>query len=143
MDLIINSSLIIPAKEISWRFSRSSGSGGQNINKTDSRVEVIFDIDRSRKLNADQKQILHKQLKKKIVDGCICIAVQEKRTQYQNRQIALNKLASILLNALKTKPKARKLTKPTRASAKRRLESKKKRGALKKSRLSRIDKNYE
>ena len=143
MDLIINSSLMIPANEISWRFSRSSGSGGQNINKTDSRVEIIFDIDRSKKLNPYQKHNIHNQLKKKVVNGCICITVQEKRTQYQNRQIALTKLASVLLNALKAKPKARKITKPPRASKKRRLESKKKRGALKKSRLSKIDKDFE
>ena len=101
MNLIINSQLDIPANEIQWRFSRSSGSGGQNVNKTDSRVEIIFDVSESRALTPYQKHIISSQDETKLVNGCICIAVQDKRTQYQNRQLVLSMLAPTLLELLK------------------------------------------
>ena len=139
MDLTINSKLVIPSNELQWRFSRSSGAGGQNVNKIDSRVEIVFDINSSRVLTPFQKLRINAQLKKKIVQGCICIAVQEKRTQYQNRQLALTKLASILKNSLKPPAKARIGTRPTKASQKRRVESKKKRGEVKKNRQYKVE----
>mgnify|MGYP001318303048 CR=1 FL=1 len=139
MDLTINSKLVIPSKELQWRFSRSSGAGGQNVNKLDSRVEIVFDINTSRVLTPFQKLRINAQLKKKIVQGCICIAVQEKRTQYQNRQLALTKLASILKNSLKPPAKTRIGTRPTKASQKRRVESKKKRGEVKKNRQYKVE----
>ena len=139
MNLIINSKLKIPASEIQWRFSRSSGSGGQNVNKTDSRVEIIFNVFESKTLTPYQKHRISIQAEIKLINGCICIAVQDKRTQYQNRQLALSRLASILRELLKPPPKKRRETKPTRSSQRKRVESKKKRGELKKSRQSKID----
>ncbi len=139
MDLIINSKLVVPSQEISWRFSRSSGVGGQNVNKLDSRVEIIFKIERSKVLSAYQKFRIKEQYKKKLVNGCICIAVEDKRSQYQNRQLARARLASILRDLLKAPPKKRVETKPTFSSQRKRLDSKKKRGELKKKRLTRID----
>ena len=139
MILVINSKLQIPANEIKWRFSRSSGSGGQSVNKTDSRVEIIFDVSESKALNPYQKHRIASQSKIKIVNGCICIAVQNKRTQYQNRQLALNRLASILRDLLQPLPKKRRKTIPTRSSQRKRIESKKKRGELKKNRQSKSD----
>ena len=134
MDLTINSRLIIPSNELKWRFSRSSGAGGQNVNKIDSRVEIIFDVKNSRVLTPFQKFRINSQFKGKIVQGCLCIAVQEKRTQYQNRKLALSKLASILKDGLKPQSKSRIGTKPTKASQRERVRSKKKRGEVKKNR---------
>ena len=139
MNLTINTKLEIPVNEIQWRFSRSSGAGGQNVNKTDSRVEIVFNVSESKTLTPYQKHRISIQNEVKLRNGCICIAVQEKRSQYQNRQLALSRLASILRELLKSPPKKRKETKPTRSSQRKRVESKKKRGELKRNRQSKID----
>ncbi len=134
MDLIITSRLVIPSRELKWRFSRSSGPGGQKVNKTNSRVEIIFNIEESKVLNDYQKKVLTKKLKNKLVNNCICLAVQEERNQLLNRQIAIIRISSVIRNSLKNSYKVRKATKPSKASQNRRLESKKKRGELKKNR---------
>ncbi len=139
MNIRINTNLVIPANEIDWRFSRSSGSGGQNVNKTDSRVEIIFNVSESKTLTPYQKHRIFLQNEVKLTNDCICIAVQNRRTQYQNRQLALNRLASTLRELLKPPPKKRRQTIPTRSSQKKRVDSKKKRGELKKSRQSKIN----
>ncbi|CAE18808.1 Class I peptide chain release factor [Prochlorococcus marinus subsp. pastoris str. CCMP1986] len=134
MDLIITSRLVIPSKELKWRFSRSSGPGGQKVNKTNTRVEIIFNIEESKVLNDYQKKVLTKKLKTKLVNNCICLAVQEERNQLLNRQIAIKRISSVIRNSLKNSSKIRKATKPSKASQNRRLDSKKKRGELKKNR---------
>ena len=134
MDLIITSRLVIPSRELKWRFSRSSGPGGQKVNKTNTRVEIIFNIKESKVLNDYQKKVLTKKLKTKLVNNCICLAVQEERNQLLNRQIAIIRISSIIRNSLKNSSKIRKATKPSKASQNRRLDSKKKRGELKKNR---------
>ena len=139
MNLRINTKLEIPANEIHWRFSRSSGAGGQNVNKTDSRVEIVFNVSESKTLTPYQKHRISLQDEVKLINGSICIAVQDKRTQYQNRQLALNRLAAILRDLLKAPPKQRRETIPTRSSQRKRVESKKKRGELKRTRQSKID----
>ncbi len=139
MNLKINSNLEIPSNEIKWRFSRSSGAGGQNVNKTDSRVEIVFDVSESKALSLYQKHKISVQNEIKLINGSICIAVQDKRTQYQNRKLALSRLASILRELLKPPPKKRRKTIPTRSSQKKRVETKKQRGELKRKRQSKID----
>ena len=134
MDLKITKTLVIPSNEIKWRFSRSSGPGGQNVNKIESRVEIIFDLEDSKVLNDYQKEILKRNLKNKLVNNSLRLAVQEHRNQLQNRQLALMKLSSIIKDGLNKQFKFRKSTKPTKASQKKRVEFKKKRGELKKSR---------
>ena len=136
MNLTINSNLAIPVTEIQWRFSRSSGGAGQNVNKTDSRVEIVFNVSESKTLTPYQKHRISIQDELKLTNGCICIAVQDKRTQYQNRKLALSRLSSTLIGLLKPPPKKRKETIPTRSSQRKRVESKKKRGELKKRRQS-------
>ena len=136
MDLTINSRLVIPSRELQWRFSRSSGPGGQGVNTTDSRVELVFDINRSSVIGTFHKQRLLERLKSRCVNGCLNIVVKEERSQYQNRQLALVRLAELLREGLKPPPKPRKATKPTRASQKRRVTAKKHRGALKQTRQS-------
>ena len=134
MNLKITKKLVIPSNEINWRFSRSSGPGGQNVNKIESRVEIIFDLEDSKVLNDYQKEILKRNLKNKLVNNSLRLAVQEHRNQLLNRQLALMKFRSIIKNALNKPFKLRKSTKPTKASQKKRVEFKKKRGELKKSR---------
>ena len=100
MDLKITKTLVIPSNEIKWRFSRASGPGGQNVNKIESRVEIIFDLEDSKVLNDFQKEILKRNLKNKLVNNSLRLAVQEHRNQLLNRQLALMKFSSILKNAL-------------------------------------------
>ena len=134
MDLKITKKLVIPSNEIKWRFSRASGPGGQNVNKIESRVEIIFNLEDSKVLNDYQKAILKFNLKNKLVKNSLCLSVQEHRNQLLNRQLALMKLSSIMKDALNKPFKLRKTTKPTKASKEKRIEFKKKRGELKKSR---------
>ena len=134
MDLTINPHLVIPYNEMKWRFSRSSGPGGRGVNTTDSRVELVFDIKRSSVIDPFHKQLLLQKYANRCINGCLNIVVQEERSQYQNRQLALARLAYLLREGLKPLPKPRKATKPTRASQKRRINAKKHRGALKQKR---------
>ena len=134
MDLQITKTLVIPSNEIKWRFSRSSGPGGQNVNKIESRVEIIFNLEDSKVLNDYQKAILKINLKNKLVRNYLCLAVQEHRNQLLNRQLALMKFSSIIKDGLNKPFKIRKFTKPTKASQKKRVEFKRKHGELKKSR---------
>ena len=92
MNLRINTKLEIPDNEIKWRFSRSSGAGGQNVNKTDSRAEIVFNVSESKALTPYQKYRISIQDQVKLSNGCICIAVQDKRTQYQNRPVSYTHL---------------------------------------------------
>ncbi len=134
MEIIIHPNLVIPSNEIQWCFSRASGPGGQNVNKNDTRVEIIFDIDKSKVLNSIQKYRLKEKLKRQLAKGCIRIAIQDKRAQYQNREIAILRLGELIKENIISPRKARKRTKPTKASQSRRLDSKKKRGQVKQSR---------
>ena len=79
MDLKITKTLVIPSNEIKWRFSRSSGPGGKNVNKIESRAEIIFNLEDSKVLNDYQKAILKINLKNKLVKNSLCLAVQEHR----------------------------------------------------------------
>ena len=116
MDLKITKTLVIPSKEIKWRFSRSSGPGGQNVNKIESRVEIIFNLEDSKVLNDYQKEILKRNLKNKLVNNSLRLAVQEHRNQLLNRQLALIKFSSIIKNAFNKPFKLRKYTQPTKLS---------------------------
>ena len=134
INLIINPELVIPSNELNWRFSRSSGSGGQNINKTDTRVELSFNIENSRVLNSNQKDQIAKQLEGMIIKDTITVVTQEHRTQYKNRMLALIRLKMIIEKALRALPKTRKATKPTKSSQKKRLDTKKRIGEKKQNR---------
>lgn len=110
---------------ISFRTSRSSGPGGQNVNKVSSRVELLFDFLRSDALTEDEKNIISKKLQKYITeDNSIQVFSQESRSQLNNKEIALNKLLNLLKNALAIQ-KPRKPTRPGRKAVEKRLESKK------------------
>ena len=142
MNLEITQELSIPINEIQWRFSRSSGPGGQNINKTESKVEIIFNIKKSKALNSSQKNLLLEELKNKIVNGYISIKCQEKRSQLKNRELAIQRLISLLKETIIKEEKIRKISRPTKSSQKRRVESKKKRGELKKNRNNKLEQDF-
>ena len=136
-DLRLTPTLVIGAAELAWRFSRSSGPGGQNVNTTDSRVELVFDLAASEALPPALQTRALQRLEGKLVEGCVVIAASEHRSQWQNRVAAQRRLVELLLEAIKPPPPPRRATRPTRGSVQRRLAAKKQRGAIKGQRGSR------
>jgi len=135
-DLAVTASVVVPSSALSWRFSRSSGPGGQGVNTADSRVELsVAPIDLPG-LTDDQRARLGARLGNRLVDGVLTIAASEHRQQLRNRQAARERLAAVLRAALAPPPPSRRRTKPTRGSQERRIEAKKQRGQLKKQRRS-------
>ncbi len=121
-------------KELKFRTSRSGGPGGQSVNKTETRVEVMFDIAASKALSESQKEIIKIKLGNRISSSnIISLAVSEKRGQLENKGLEINRLHSILEDAL-TPEKRRIPSKPSKASKTRRIESKNRRSELKSSR---------
>ncbi|TFB60636.1 aminoacyl-tRNA hydrolase [Cryobacterium sp. Hz7] len=134
MDLEVSPALIIPERELGWRFSRSSGPGGQHVNTSDSRVELIWSVAESEKLSDDQRMRLLARLAKRLVDGAITVTASERRSQLRNRELALAKLADIVAAGLAPDAPIRRPTKPTRGSGRRHLAAKQQRSATKKQR---------
>ena len=135
-DLVVNKRLVIPARELQWRFSRASGPGGQGVNTTDSRVELLLDLEACSVLGPVRRARLLERLGSRLSDGCLRVVAAEERSQWQNRQVAMARLSDLLRDALKPPPPSRKATRPGRGAVKRRLEAKKKRGDLKRQRRS-------
>ena len=135
-DLHVTGDLVVPAAALGWRFSRSSGPGGQGVNTADSRVELsVAPLDLPG-LSESRRQRMAQRLGSRLVDGVLTIAAGEHRQQLRNRQAARERLAAVLRAALAPPPPARRRTKPTRGSQERRIEAKKQRGQLKKQRRS-------
>jgi ribosome-associated protein len=139
MDIIINSQLIIPQAEVQYRTARSSGPGGQHVNKNETQVELLFDVAHSPSLSDFQQQRILSKLKN-IIDseGVLHLTSQSERSQLRNREIVTARFQEVLAAALRV-PKKRRPTKPTAASKARRLESKKRRGQIKQLRRSTPD----
>jgi ribosome-associated protein len=136
-DLRLSERWVIPAAELRWRFSRSSGPGGQNVNTTDSRVELLFDLAATPSLPPHLLARALRRLEPRLVEGCVVIAASEHRSQWQNRVAAQRRLVELLQEAIKPPPPSRRPTKPTRGSVQRRLAAKKQRGAVKQQRQGR------
>ena len=123
--LAVNDSLSIPRNELDVRVSRSSGSGGQHVNKTSSRVEIFWNIPASRALTDEQRtRLLDKLSSRLTTEGSIRVVASDMRSQSRNRDLAEERLAELVRRALVV-PRKRKPTKPTRAAKEARLESKK------------------
>ena len=133
-QLAVNDSFSIPRSELDVRVSRSSGAGGQHVNKTSSRVEIFWSIRDSRALSEDQRERLLGKLSSRLTsDGSVRVVASDMRSQTRNRELAEERLAELVRRALVI-PKKRRATKPTHASKEARLESKKLRSHKKKLR---------
>ncbi|MEW1955339.1 alternative ribosome rescue aminoacyl-tRNA hydrolase ArfB [Terrabacter sp. NPDC080008] len=126
--------LVIPAIELVERFSRSSGPGGQGVNTTDSRVELVFEPGTSVALAPAQRDRLAAALAHRLVGGRVTVVASEFRSQLRNRAAARERLAVLLREGLAPPPVARRPTKPTRGSKERRIEGKKRRAQVKSGR---------
>jgi len=133
-SLTVNESVSIPRSELDVRVSRSSGAGGQHVNKTSSRVEIFWNIPGSRALSEDQKtRILVKLASRLTTEGSVRVVASDMRSQSRNRDLAEERLAELVRRALLV-PKKRKATRPSLASKEARLESKKRQSSKKRER---------
>jgi ribosome-associated protein len=135
--LPIDRDVVIPAEELGWRFSRASGPGGQGVNTTDSRVELVFDLAGSPSLPEGLRGRAMERLAPQLVAGVLVIAAMEHRSQWRNRQAARLRLAALLRQAMAPPPPPRRPTRPSRGSVQRRLAAKRLRGAIKSARRGR------
>jgi ribosome-associated protein len=124
----VTRSVLLPLAEIDFRFSRSSGPGGQHANRSETRVEALFDVESSRALTAVQKRRVVAR-----TGPTIRAVAQDERSQWRNRELAVERIAEQLRAALKVE-RRRKPTKPTAASRERRLEDKRRRSETKRMR---------
>ena len=134
MDLEVSPALTIPASELGWRFSRSSGPGGQHVNTSDSRVELFWNVTDSGVLSDDQRMLLLTRLDRRLVAGVLTVAASEQRSQLRNRESALRKLAELVEAGLAPDGPRRRATKPTRGSGRRHLAAKQQRSVTKRNR---------
>ncbi|MFD0557396.1 ribosome-associated protein [Stackebrandtia endophytica] len=133
-NLRVTNTVEIPELELTWRFSRSSGPGGQHVNTSDSRVELRFDVANSGAFTPAQRERVLEQLESRLVDGVVTVAASRFRSQYRNRQDALERLSALLAGALAPPAPPRRATKPSRRARQRRVDEKRQRGELKKLR---------
>ncbi|HPD14146.1 MAG TPA: alternative ribosome rescue aminoacyl-tRNA hydrolase ArfB [Planctomycetota bacterium] len=130
----IQPGVAIPLAELAFRFTRSSGPGGQHVNKAATQAELAFDVAGSPSLSAEQKQRLIGRLGGYVSkEGVLRITCQSSRSQAQNREEALERFAVLLRAALHV-PRTRRRTRPPRAAAERRLAAKRRRSELKRGR---------
>ena len=133
-DLIVTRGFVVPASEFGERFSRSSGPGGQGVNTTDSRVELSFDVARSRSVPERLRYQMVCRLRGRLTDGVLTVTASEHRSQLQNRAAARERMAHLLRAAAAAPPPTRRPTKPSRGAKERRLADKKRRGGIKQGR---------
>jgi ribosome-associated protein len=133
-DIRISGGLTIPRSELLFRASRSGGPGGQHVNTSSTRIELVWDVAGSPALSDHQRVYLLKRLATRLdSQGQLRIVAQDERSQLRNREAAVERFAEVVGRALAI-PKARRRTRPPASSKRARLESKKKRGALKRDR---------
>jgi len=132
--LTVNESVAIPRSELDVRVSRSSGAGGQHVNKTSSRVEIFWNVVSSKVLSDEERSRLLDKLSSRLTtEGSIRVVASDMRSQSRNRELAEERLAELVRRALLI-PRKRRPTKPTRASKEARLEDKKRQASKKKDR---------
>lgn len=135
-DLVVSRSWVVPASELSERFSRSSGPGGQGVNTTDSRVELVYDVASSTAVPEHLRARVLQRLADRVVRGSLTVTASEFRSQHANRQAARERMTAILRDAAAPPPRPRRATRPTRGSQERRIAAKKRRGETKRLRRS-------
>ena len=137
--LRIGRAIVVPDGELSERFSRSSGPGGQGVNTADSRVELSFDVARSPSLPETTRARMLTRLEGRLVDGVVTVAASEHRAQLANRRAARERMAALLAEAAAAPPRPRRPTKPSKRAKQRRLDEKKRRSQTKQGRSGRWD----
>ncbi|MDF3305522.1 alternative ribosome rescue aminoacyl-tRNA hydrolase ArfB [Rhodococcus sp. T2V] len=130
-DLEITRSLVVPAAELQWRFSRAGGPGGQGVNTTDSRVELRVNLWTLSTLSPAQLERMQVQLGHRLVDGVVSVTASETRSQLRNRRAARARMAALLRAAVLAETRTRRPTKATKGAHRRRLDAKKQRGQTK------------
>jgi ribosome-associated protein len=138
-DVRVNDRLIIPAAELSWRFSRSGGPGGQGVNTTDSRVELSWDLTGSEVLPPALRDRAVERLGGRLINGVLTVTASEHRSQLRNREAAAARLAGLIAGAIAPPPRTRRATRPSRGSVERRLAEKKRRSETKRNRRASPD----
>ena len=133
VDLPVTTRVRIPGDELTERFSRSSGPGGQGVNTTDSRVELVWDLGSS-SLPADVLDRLRRRLGSRLSGDELVVTASERRSQLRNREAARERLAQLVRGALAPPPAPRRPTRPSRGATERRLESKRRRAETKRRR---------
>jgi ribosome-associated protein len=131
--------IVIPPDELTWRFSRSTGPGGQSVNTTDSRADLSFDVAQSQALPPLLKQRALTALAGRLAGGVITVTAAENRSQLRNREAAASRMSALLTEATAPPPRTRRPTRPTRASKERRLAAKQRRAQTKRLRRSTDD----
>jgi ribosome-associated protein len=126
--------VVIPESELAWRFSRSSGPGGQGVNTTDSRVELLFDVAASPSVGPPLRARALERLRGRLSGGILSVTAAEHRSQLRNREEAERRMAAILSEAISPPARPRRPTKPTRGSVNRRIEVKRRRSEVKRLR---------
>ncbi|MFJ5550017.1 alternative ribosome rescue aminoacyl-tRNA hydrolase ArfB [Streptomyces sp. NPDC093225] len=134
---VIRGSVVLPEAELQWRFSRSSGPGGQHVNTSDSAAEVLFDLAATEALPEVWKRRALERLASRLTGGVVAVRASEHRSQWRNREMALVRLASLLAEATAPPPKPRRATKIPRGINERRLREKKARSETKRGRSGR------
>jgi len=132
-SLFVNESVAIARSELDVRVSRSSGAGGQHVNKTSSRVEIFWSIKASKAISEGERALIDKLRSKLTTDGSIRVVASDMRSQSRNRELAEERLAELVRRALVI-PRKRRPTRPTKASKEARLEGKKRQASKKRDR---------
>lgn len=137
--LQVSESVTVPEAELSWRFSRSSGPGGQHVNTTDTRVELCINIATTSALSASQRTRALERLGGRLNDGVLVVSSSQHRSQWRNRQDAVERAADVIRSAIAPPPRQRRATKPSKRAKQKRLDAKKQRGNIKRLRGNNFD----
>jgi ribosome-associated protein len=133
-DLVVTPALTIPGQELRWRFSRSSGPGGQGVNTTDSRAELSWDPASSSVLTPVALERIRSRLAGRTTGGVLVVTASEFRSQLRNREAARARLAALVREAIAAPPAPRRATRPSAGARRRRLEDKRRRSEVKRLR---------
>lgn len=133
---MVTPEFVISGSDLTERFSRSSGPGGQGVNTTDSRVALSFDVARAGSVPEGLRQRMLGRLRNRLTDGVLTVTASERRAQLRNRAAARDRMAELLRAAAAAPPPARRPTKPSRGAKERRIAEKKRRGQTKRGRAA-------
>jgi ribosome-associated protein len=132
--LRVSRSVVVPASELRWRFSRSPGPGGQSVNTADSRVELSLDVAASTAFGPVQRARALERLEGRLHDGVLTVVAHRERSQLRNREAAMERMTALLAEAIAPPPRARRPTKPSAAARQRRVAAKRRRSETKRMR---------